>query len=143
MLPPRDLPRALKIRVFSKTGCSDAISLGEVAVFLLAGGLEMVFLAWLLFSCKIISPRGSGMCASQKSCPAATSCPINIVTQPLRPGNTSVLRCASTPVTYPFHFSCSAVGVFQQTKTEGGFAAPTPAGRSTHERMICNEYSAR
>lgn len=62
-----------------------------VAVCLLTVGvlggkqvLEMVFLVWLLVSCKIISPCGSAMCASQKSCPAATSCLTKTVTQPLR-----------------------------------------------------------
>lgn len=120
-----------------------------VAVCLLAVGvpggeqvLEVVFLAWLLFSCKIISPCGSATCASQKSCPAATSCLKGCHAAP-PPGTILIPRCTSAPVTYRFHFSCLAIEVFQQTKIEGGFAAPALAGRFTHQQMICNKYGVR
>lgn len=145
VLPPKDFLWARK--KFSPRWDLWCVSLGGclLAIGVLGGNrvLEMVFLAWLLFSCKIISPCGSATCASQKSCPAATSCLVNTVTQPLRRGNIFIPRCTSIPVTYRFNFSCLAIEVFQQTKIEGGFAAPTLAGRFTHEQMICNKYSVR
>lgn len=69
--------------VFSNMGHADpfhrvvAVSLPAVGMLGRMQVLIMVFLAWLLVSCKIISPCGSATCACQNSCPTATSCLTN------------------------------------------------------------------
>lgn len=79
---PLGTPESSK-RVFSKLRCSDAFLSGRGCLPARCrspgreAGLEDGFLAWLLFSYKIISPCGTALCASQKS---STSCLVKAVT---------------------------------------------------------------